>query len=611
MLSRPTAVRSFVIIVDWDRPRGEVELADRLLAVVSPVAPKHATAPHIAVAYDGASGLVAGGDGRIVLACGRLDNRAELASELGLGRDASFEDVVAALWSEGRPSPASRLEGDFALALWSPVERRLELVRDAFGARPLYHRREGSRFLAASHLEALLAPPAGGIPQLDEAAVLDLLTVDWNDEARTLYRGIRRAPAGNVVTVSSGASRQERHFVAPATLERVPSAGEVDDALRAHFDRAVARRLVSDRPVLVHLSGGLDSTSVAFSASRLSRTASGPMPSISLFSAVFPGRANDESERIDASAAKLPFPSLRRDGRAVDWRALERFDFVGPSRPVGRLGDVEAAHECGAGVILSGFGADELLREGPIFRDLWAHWRFADLAQLLRGELPARRRAGLRHATVLLPARVRAHLRALRPPEAEAPPSWLARGLRGSWPPRKAQPLASTLGSETERATWWALTRPVTALRVELDHRWGELSGLEYRHPWLDLALVRFVLSLPWEARIPWRGAKTLERRALGLPGHLTERRMSTPHGDGPKRTLAEELTQLRSVVASGPWCSEPFVERAALLARIDEIVRGQRPPSHELGRLWHVALLERWLRWLDTGTTPANHSFL
>jgi len=598
-------MRTFVVVVDWERPGGQPELATRLLSTVSPAPPTCVTVPHLALAHDGEGHLAASRDGRVVLATGRLDNRAELAAELGLRPEASFEDVVAALWSEGRSSPASRLEGDFALVLWSPTERRLELVRDAFGARPLYHRRTGSRILVSSHLDALLAQDAGGRPEVEAAAVFDHLTLGFRDDTRTFFRGVTRVAPGSTMVATALATLGERHFLPPPTFRRAPPPAELDEAFRVHFDRAVARRLVSESPIVVHLSGGLDSSAIAFAAARVRSSTS---PPISLVSAVYPGRLNDESRYIDASARVLPFPIDRHDGRSVDWGALTRFDTLAPMRPVAGLGDFESARARGARVSLIGVGGDGLLYEGAVYRDLWARRELGTLARLFVPATSHHRRRLLEGAPALVPAAARQRLRALRRAPPPPTPEWLGPALRPLWPPVEPMPSSEAFGSEAQRATWFALTRPSTGWGVEVVQRQAESQGLEPRYPFLDVGLARFVLSLPIEARLPTLGFKTLSRRALGLPPWIAGRPNSTTHEDGPIRTLGDELPRLRVILGSGRWCSERFVDRGALLRALEACERDRPRAWRDILTLWSAACLEVWLRRLDTPEAPDNH---
>src|SRR5262249_50868709 len=145
----------------------------------------------------------------------------------------------------------------------------------------------------------------------------------------------------------------------PGPGTRAEAAAEV----RRLLEHAVEARLEPGATTLMHLSGGLDSSSmVAVAGALQGRAARSTRPEVRLFSAVYPGLDCDESGFIDAVAAVVPFPGERCDGT--------RFDAALPTPPPSHpfadmvpLGDLAAAARAGARVVLSGMGGDELFFE--------------------------------------------------------------------------------------------------------------------------------------------------------------------------------------------------------------------------------------------------------
>jgi asparagine synthase (glutamine-hydrolysing) len=164
-----------------------------------------------------------------------------------------------------------RLRGMFAFAIWDPSRQALLLVRDRLGIKPLYYASAPGRLLFASELRALLA--SGLVPrELDVTGLDSFLKFGAVQEPATMVRGVRLLPAGCLLRWTGGAPQVERYWELPAAA--LPLNGDARvrakhiEALREELDTAVRMRLVSDVPLGIFLSGGLDSTVVAAIAAR-------------------------------------------------------------------------------------------------------------------------------------------------------------------------------------------------------------------------------------------------------------------------------------------------------------------------------------------------------
>lgn len=209
----------------------------------------------------------AGGSAAVLAADCRIDNRSELRHRLGLGQggtplpDSAFVLAAYEAWGE---RCVDHLVGDFAFAVWDPARERLFAARDHMGMRPLYFHRGRGFFALASMPRGLFALP-GVARTLNQVKLLDILLVLGEAGTDTLYQGIERIPAGHTLTVTSSGHRLERYWSAgaPPPLEPASDA-EYEEALVAALREAVRCRLRTvDGPVAAHLSGGLDSGSVA------------------------------------------------------------------------------------------------------------------------------------------------------------------------------------------------------------------------------------------------------------------------------------------------------------------------------------------------------------
>ncbi|MFU8781221.1 MAG: asparagine synthase (glutamine-hydrolyzing), partial [Kiritimatiellia bacterium] len=172
-------------------------------------------------------------------------------------------EVVLALCAANPDHPErwlSRLEGIFALAIWDRKLQRLLLARDPFGVKPLHMAQdEAGDFLFASEVKSLLA--AGLSARLNHAALHVFMNIRYVPGHETLFSGVTRFPPGHYAWVNG------RDRVDPVPYYTLPTAeaehrdrGEICDSIRKIYYRAVRDQLLSDVPVGISLSGGLDSS---------------------------------------------------------------------------------------------------------------------------------------------------------------------------------------------------------------------------------------------------------------------------------------------------------------------------------------------------------------
>jgi asparagine synthase (glutamine-hydrolysing) len=322
--------------------------------------------------------------------------------------------------------------GEFALARWNPSTRQLLLACDAVGCSPLYVTRYGGCTAFSTDLPMLLALP-GLSRRLDTVRLVDqLLATGATPVGSTCYVDIRQVPSGTQWRLDAGDS-------APSPLvRRRPAAQFVkgrDDAaatLRALIEEAVHCRL-DDRVVAVHLSGGLDSSTIAcLTAQRLRRQGRRLLALCSVLPAGIQGPENDERQHIEAVLAQednidpvwVSAPPEQADifGALPQWLdALGCPPLNNATHPLALLGAAGRAH--GVEVVLNGFGGDlfassdgtgsvlALLRRGQWLRawnDLATQRRSRGWRQAIRRELLAPVRARISpHAPPLSGAIVR------------------------------------------------------------------------------------------------------------------------------------------------------------------------------------------------------------
>lgn len=350
----------------WASPDGRLLLAHRRLAILD-------------LSPAGAQPM-SSADGRFTIVFnGEIYNFRELAQELAAQgvhlRSRSDTEVILELWRREGPRALARLRGMFALAIWDQAASELVLARDPYGIKPLFYSLEGGQLRFASLSKAL---DAGGAlsREVDPAAVAGLLSWGAVPEPLSLRKSIRALPAGHWARVGGDGSFV-LETVPRLVLERDPvDAGEtVAESVGAH--------LVSDVPVGIFLSAGLDSALVAALAVRRQLE---PLTALTLTWAEARSTPADEEPLARLTAAKLGLRHVVReiDGAEVRQqlpRILDAMDL--PSIDGFNTWLIaRVAKEEGLKVSLSGLGGDELFGGYSSFRDV-PRWR-ARAARLRR-----------------------------------------------------------------------------------------------------------------------------------------------------------------------------------------------------------------------------------
>ncbi|WP_127089103.1 asparagine synthetase B family protein [Aquabacter cavernae] len=218
---------------------------------------------------------LSGGAGRWRLVADmRLDNRPELAARLGIdAADAARladSDLLLRAWEKWEQEAPHHLVGDYAFAVWDRLERRLHLVRDFLGHRPLFYHL-GAGFAAFASMARGLHALDGIFPAPDLDRIRDYLALAPMRGEASFFAGISRVEPGERVVIGPD-GRVTRHVWYDWSRIRTVRFGRDEDyveAFRETFDRAVGARLRTDGRIATHLSGGLDSTAVTATAAGL------------------------------------------------------------------------------------------------------------------------------------------------------------------------------------------------------------------------------------------------------------------------------------------------------------------------------------------------------
>jgi asparagine synthase (glutamine-hydrolysing) len=536
--------------------------------------------------------------------------RAELQARGQCFRSDTDTEVVLALYATYGPAMLERLDGMFAIAIWDTLERRLFLARDHVGIKPLYYARHDRTLYFGSEEKALFA---AGVPaQFDADTWEEMLCFRYVAGEATGFERIRRLLPGHYLTWQEGRMRIVRWWNlaerARARREQLPARPQ--EWFRDVFDASVRRRLISDVPVGLLLSGGLDSSSVAASLALQADS------KIASFTVRFDEHGFDEGP-LAADVARrwnLDYHELvvapADVARRLEHATLLQDEPMAHSNHVHLLAISEYAKPR-VTVLLSGEGGDEVL--GGYVR----YWplRFPRLLRAAR-PLPASLAAPfgakeriaklnrflglgnldrfvLYNACNVLPHELGDI--GFRHAEQFTYREHVLREARALYP---GEPLRQAMYSDQHTFLCSLLDR---------NDRMTMGASIECRVPFLSMELLEVAAALPSAQLLAGRGNKPLLRRALGhrLPRSVLGYRK---WGFGvPWGTYMRDVAPLRELVSqlpeTEPVRSGPF-DRGRLARAIDGFLGGS---SASQSLILQLLLVTTWYRACCSPPAPAR----
>src|SRR4051794_3219922 len=540
---------------------------------------------------------------------GEIYNHLELRLELDRAAhrfrtDHTDPEMLAHAYDEWGICFAARLRGMFALAIWDAPRRRLVLARDPYGIKPLYYRHVGTELSFASELDAL---PQG---EIDPDAVEAFLAFNSIPAPLSIFREIRKLRPGHLLVWENGGVELTR-YARPGPLRARDDVDEADlvEECRSRLRDSVRAHLVSDVPVGVLLSGGVDSGALAALAVQESGEP------VRTFSIGFEEQSFDELAGARAVAEQYGTRHrelvLRPDAALILPALAEAFDepFADSSALPTYLVSKLAAED--VKVALSGEGGDEL------FGGYYTY-----IADILAERVGAAARVA-RPLVELLPSSARRtsfdykakrFVRAAHLPPLERHHGWKeifspdARaeltGRRAGWDPvsllrdRYAETEGHELLARLQDVDFG--TYLVDDLLVKTD-RASMAWSLETRVPFLDPVVSSFAFSLPTAQKVRGLEKKRLLRKAVEplLPRaivHGRKRGFSIPAAAWLRGDLEPFA---RETLAPETLRRQGFFRPEAVTALIDRHVAGQEDLSRQLWgllafTLWHQRHVER-----------------
>ncbi|HXH07675.1 MAG TPA: asparagine synthase (glutamine-hydrolyzing) [Vicinamibacterales bacterium] len=548
------------------------------------------------------------------------DVRLELEARGHRYRTRCDTETIVHAYEEWGDDCVQRFRGMFAFALWDGVRRRALLARDRLGVKPLYWTLEGERLLFGSEIKAILA--SGLIRrEIDRRALAELLAARYTSGDDTLFAGIRKLMPGHLLVYEGGRVTIRRWWDVPvgdpAADPIAPSA--VVPRFRSLLEHAVRLRLMSDVPLGVFLSGGLDSSVIA---ALMARQIDRPLET---FSVAFEERAFSELAYSRAVARAIGArPHEVVVGAADFFRVLPRLvwhedePMAHPSSvPLYFVSRLAGGH---VKVVLTGEGADELLAGYGRYPRTLINWR---VGGLYARAVPAPLRRGIAGLVSRLPARAgriagRSFLARPCTPEAMAfdafaavPLAQLARlcpdlaphGASVYGAARRFFDAPAANASLLDRLLYADLKTYLVELLMKQDQM-SMAASIESRVPFLDHALVEFAARLPAAWKLRGLTTKRVLREAARdlLPRAVLERpKMGFPVPfaawvRGPWHGL------VRDVLLDTRARQRGITDPAAVAALLDRHRRGA-PGGAEA--IWMLLNLELWCRIFVDGSAP------
>lgn len=544
-------------------------------------------------------------------------------------------ETILHLYEERGLDFVHELRGDFALALWDAKLERLVLARDPIGVKPLYYYQKGGRFIFASEIKAMLAHPAIA-PELDETAVYHYLTFLTAPAPSTLFADVYKLPAGHMLVCErDGDVKLERYWDAlppkDNDAESPESNANTDDAAQYKAEilrllrASIKRRMMSDVPFGVFLSGGVDSSAnVALMAEQMTQP-------VRTFTVGF----RDAPEMNEFTQARSIAARFQTDHHEVLIGHDEMLRFLPElifhqDEPIADPVCVplyyvaKLARDSGTTVVQVGEGADEIfsgyqnyVRHLSIYENFW---RYA-----VKLPVAARRAAHASVSALLAPMhKGRTAKEMLRRLAKDEPLFWggalvydestkshlLSRRMREKFAGRSSVEVVNEhlARIQTARPDADFLTQMIY---LELKLRLPELllmrvdkiamaTSVEARVPFLDQDLVSYAMQIPRRLKVQGKSGKHILKQALEavLPRDVLYQR-KRGFGAPIARWLREDKSRLLDahLLDSSLLRERDLFDRPYVARMIDEHRRGAQDRSFDLWCLLNLSMwYERWI---------------
>jgi asparagine synthase (glutamine-hydrolysing) len=563
---------------------------------------------------------------------GEIYNHQELRAQLQARghcyRTRSDTETIIHLYEEYGSDCVKHLRGMFAFAIWDRRRRKLFIARDRLGIKPFYYRYDGGKFLFGSEMKAILVYP-GVRAEFNRSTLAEYLAFGYIAGSETMYTGIQKLPPGNTLELDeSGQLKIAPYWDLPVVDDDIKPREYYVRTYRELLEQCVSSHLMSDVPLGVFLSGGLDSSAVAALTTKIRRE---PIETFAVgygeaafselpFARQVAEHIGSKHHEVRLSREQF-FETLPRliwhEDEPVVWPSSVSLYFVA------RLARDRVT------VVLTGEGSDETL--AGYTRYAWTLMN-ARMDSVYRSLTPSFLRRWVRQGISVGPLPAALHRKLEHTFLARDGESWPSFYFDNFYSAFSAAEQADILSDEVqgsigdayagcmqfwEKASGDLLHRllytDAKTYLVELLMKQDQMSmaaSIESRVPFLDHVLVEFTASIPAKYSIRGVAGKFILKSAVEdlLPKDIVYRRkmgfptpwaywLAGPQLDNLERMLMESRTLDRGLFKPG---------------KVKQLLAEHRSGRRDHGnRIWRLLNLETWLRVCIDGERPAMHADL
>lgn len=518
----------------------------------------------------------------------------EIYNHLSLRKIYSLENIdghsdtqtLFALLNQKGFGAVSEMNGMFSFAYWDDQAQTLTLARDKFGIKPLYYYWDGNIFIFASEIKAILASDLIK-KSINQLGIWDYLTRRYVPGPHTIWKNIFKLPAGNILHLKQNGNPVITPFISLEKEEQKINLKESIDLLDEKLDAAVKSHLMSDVPVGVLLSGGLDSALISAYAKKYT-------PDLKSFTIGF-------SEDSSANENQMAIETANYFGLSHHSHFISDAEFLNTletliyhsDEPLADLASIPLYHICNYAkqhvkVILSGEGADELFG-GYEFEKTVANWQPKSFWDKIKHKQPDFRHLSPPEMTDYFTQEEKIEL------------------MKGSF-------FNSTIKIASDKLTHFKTTDPLNQCLYHLCSDWlvedilmksdkmSMAASIELRPPFLDLDLSNFAFSLPGNLKVgPYNGKKLVSKKLLK---HLAERHLPQHIINRPKKGFAipvyawlyEDNKALINTYLSKESSIFNYLDYDVVNALCKKVIM-EKDAIMDQHRVWNLIILEIWLR--------------
>jgi asparagine synthase (glutamine-hydrolysing) len=540
----------------------------------------------------------------VVVYNGEIYNYRELREELEakghVFRTHSDTEIIVHGYEEWGDTSFDRYNGMFGIALYDIKKKRLLLVRDHFGIKPLYYSVQGSTLLFGSEIKPIINSGLVEKAPNDETIYRYLMYRIHDEGEETFFKGVRRLLPGQMMIFEKGVHRIQSYTKIrkdlSSTKPKAVCTQEDIETFEQLLTKAIQMRLVSEVPVGTCLSGGLDSSTVVAVANKLLREKAQDSGSLGkeqkAYSAVFPGSVNDEEKYIDALIAQLKhidnvkvFPKPEEFFTDLEDFILYQEEPTISTGPYAQYQVMRKAHE-DVTVLLDGQGADEMMagylpyyfvyikqmmKRGEYFKLLREVWSSRDIFWKL----------ALQKLTYSLGFQKKISMGNL---------------LKDSFKKQYSKSRFQTVSDNLKERLLEDIFGNSLQSLLRYEDKNAMRFSIEGRVPFLDMNLIKFLFTLPDDAIIQHGWNKSILRKAFAsyLPDMISQRRNKIGFTTPENEWFLRMKNRIYGIFMTESFANRPYWNQSEVVKAFELFIQGK---NDDTMLFWRMLNLEIWMR--------------